>query len=290
MSSKIEELENKFIEQISESPDGELDPETNDTLDQLNKVQQKLNYMTISKNYRNECKYLLKLLGIPFIHATEDAEAFCVTLFKKGIVDYVYTEDTDIIPYFIATINNLEIDKPIKILRKGYFSMVTVIDVREILKKMNLEPPGFIDMCILSGCDFCTSIPKIGPVKAYTYMLKYKSIESLEAGGLILPENFKYQDARDIFFIDHSKEKVDKDLDLGDIDIEGLRKYLLEERKLDPQPVIDRYYKTFQEFSSSLNRHSSGIPPGFTSSGSSINSETGGGGGRFSFLLNEYLL
>ena len=63
-----------------------------------------MSFMTVGKNHRNECKYLLKLMGIPFIVANEDAEAFCVTLQRRGIADYVYTEDTDIIPYFIASL------------------------------------------------------------------------------------------------------------------------------------------------------------------------------------------
>jgi flap endonuclease-1 len=177
ISRRIEELENKFLEQLDNidkypSQNMELNPEINETLDQLLKIQRKMTFMTVGKNHRNECKYLLKLMGIPFIVANEDAEAFCVTLQKKGIADYVYTEDTDIIPYFIASIDNCQEQKPMKILRKGYLnSMVTVIDVNEILKKMNLSPKSFIDMCILSGCDFCTTIPKIGPIKAYNYMM-----------------------------------------------------------------------------------------------------------------------
>jgi flap endonuclease-1 len=259
ISRKVEELENKFVEQLDNidnypSKDLELNPEINDTLDQLLKIQRKMTFMTVGKNHRNECKYLLKLMGIPFIVANEDAEAFCVTLQKKGIADYVYTEDTDIIPYFIASLeekieneHKLE-SRPIKVLRKGYLnSMVTVIDINEILKKMNLSPRSFIDMCILSGCDFCTTITKIGPMKAYTYMQKYHSIENLKDIGICIPEDFKYQDARDIFFRSHD-QYIEKSLDIGKINIEDLKTYLSEERGLNPVPIIDRYNKTYNIF------------------------------------------
>ncbi len=254
ISRKAEELENKFVEQLDDidkypSEGIELSPEINDTLDQLLKIQRKMTFMTVGKNHRNECKYLLKLLGIPFIVANEDAEAFCVTLQKQGIADYVYTEDTDIIPYFIASLDSSHNETiPIKILRKGYLnSMVTVIDVNEILKYMNLTPASFVDMCILSGCDFCTTISKIGPVKAYTYMQKYHSIENLNMIGICLPDDFKYQDARDIFFKNHN-QNIEKPLELGVININDLKTYLLEERGLNPGPIIDKYNKIYNIF------------------------------------------
>lgn len=259
ISRKVEELENKFEKQLdsidnysSKDNSLELNPEINDTLDQLLKIQRKMTYMTVGKNHRNECKYLLKLMGIPFIVANEDAEAFCVTLQKKGIADYVYTEDTDIIPYFIASLEEKEQEqeRPIKVLRKGYFnSMVTVIDINEILKRMNLSPKSFVDMCILSGCDFCTTIPKIGPIKAYIYMQKYHSIENLK-DIVYIPEDFNYQDARDIFFRSHN-QPIEKSLDIGPINIDDLKTYLSEERGLNPDPIIDRYNKTYSLFQSS---------------------------------------
>jgi flap endonuclease-1 len=268
ISRRVEELENKFVEQLDnmdkyppENSDSlELNPEINDTLDQLLKIQRKMTFMTVGKNHRNECKYLLKLMGIPFIVANEDAEAFCVTLQKQGIADYVYTEDTDIIPYFIASINENEEAKNIKILRKGYLnSMVTVIDINEILKKMNLSPKSFIDMCILCGCDFCTTIAKIGPVKAYTYMQKYYSIENLKNTGICLPEDFKYQDARDIFFRRHDQQ-IEKTLNLGIINVDDLKTYLQEERGLNPVPIIDKYHKTYNIFQTrSVEIHSDNI-------------------------------
>lgn len=264
ISRKVEELENKFVDQLDnidkDNKDSSefniLNPEINDTLDQLFKIQRKMSFMTIGKNHRNECKYLLKLMGIPFIVADEDAEAFCVTLQKKGIADYVYTEDTDIIPYFIASLESehgleLESEHSIKILRKGYLnSMITVIDINEILRKLDLSPKSFIDMCILSGCDFCTTISKIGPVKAYSYMQKYKSIEGLKNIGISLPGDFKYQEARDIFFRSHD-QPIEKTLELGTINIDDLKTYLYEERNLNPYPIINKYNKIYNIF---LNR------------------------------------
>ena len=178
MYQKAEELENKFVEQLDNNTSSEdgtsvLSPEINDTLDQLFKIQRKMSFMTVTKNHRNECKYLLKLMGIPFVVAQEDAEALCVALQRKGLVDYIYTEDTDAITYFVASLvtSGNSPSKSIKILRKGNkipdgreTDIFIVIDLARILIDMNLSPKAFVDMCILSGCDFCPNIPRVGPM------------------------------------------------------------------------------------------------------------------------------
>lgn len=262
ITHKIEELENKFVEQLDNidryplkgKDSVELCPEINDTLDQLLKIQRKLSFMSVGKSHRNECKYLLKLLGVPFVVGNEDAESFCVTLQKLGLADYVYTEDTDIIPYFIGSLepdHDTESNDSvsIKILRRGYLNhMVTVIDVNEILRKMNLSPESFIDMCILSGCDFCPTISKIGPIGAYALIQKYHSIEKIE---MCLPDDFKYQEARDIFFKKHDKN-IEKSLLLGTLNVNDLKTYLFEERGLNPLPIIDKYHKIYDTFKTKI--------------------------------------
>jgi len=288
MHRKVEELENKFVEQLDNIKDTSssgdsiiLGPEINDTLDQLFKIQRKITFMTVTKNHRNECKYLLKLMGIPFLVANEDAEAFCVALQKRKIVDYVYTEDTDVIPYFIATFTNNDINNDIKILRKGDTDnneIVTVINISQILKEIDLSPASFIDMCILCGCDFCTTIPKIGPIKAYNYVKKYDNIDNIiKCMDVIIPDDFKYQEARNIFFKDHF-QTIEKSLDLGPLNSEDLKTYLFQERSLNPLPIIEKYNKILSIFIQ-INQSSSNILPssskeGFDSS-VSINKNAG---------------
>jgi len=36
-----------------------------------------------------------------------------------------------------------------------------------------------VDLCILCGCDYTNSIEGIGPIKAYNYMKKRRSIEGV---------------------------------------------------------------------------------------------------------------
>lgn len=256
---KIEELENRFAEQLdnvttatTDNNDSKciLDPEINNTLDQLFRIQKKITYMSVTKNHRNECKYLLKLLGVPFIVANNDAEAFCVTLQQNKLADYIYTEDTDIIPYIIASLENGAQYESMKILRRGYPNYkksFTVIDVSVILDSFKLSPKSFVDMCILSGCDFCTTLSKIGHLKAYNYMNKYESIENMKANGINIPDDFKYKEAREIFFSYHY-EPIKKTLDITETNVDELKIYLLEERDIKPQQIIDKYKKAYDAF------------------------------------------
>ena len=53
-------------------------------------------------------------------------------------------------------------------------------------------------------CDYVPTIPKIGPKKAYDLILKYRNIDEIlknEGKKYVIPENFNYQEARDILKI-----------------------------------------------------------------------------------------
>ena len=70
---------------------------------------------------------------------------------------------------------------------KNYAKVVEVYSIDE----------SFVDFCILCGCDYTSTIPKIGPVNALKLIKKYHSIENFE--NIIIPEEFNYQLARTLF-------------------------------------------------------------------------------------------
>jgi len=261
MNEEAEELEKKVLDQIeklcldnnSEESIQILGNNINYNIDKLLNIQKKINFMSVSKNYRKECKYLLKVMGIPFITAIEDAEALCVNLCVKKLVDYVMTEDTDAMAYLVAHYSNTE-DIDAKILKINKFNQnaLTCVNVKSIVKQLKIDPKSFVDMCILSGCDFCPSISKIGSIRAYHFMLEHKSIENLidskefKEHGYTVPCGFNYNDAREIFYKDHYKEY--KSLNIEPMLIEDLERYLIDERGLNPKPIIEEYNKMFEIF------------------------------------------
>lgn len=254
---KAEELDLKLLEKIEtiEKQFTILDKDVNEIIDDINKIQKKIISLNVNRGHRHECKYLLKLMGIPYINANEDAEALCVSLYYNSLVDYIYTEDTDAIVYSISYANKTR-DFP-KILRKNYIpNMITVIDVERVLKELELTDKEFIDFCIISGCDFSANIAKIGPLKSYHFIKKYNSIEKFKESGLVeFPDNFDFVEAREMFSKNYD-QIIDKNLTIGEPDIEHLKEYLINERNIYPYQIIEKLQHIIKIYQSNIHSSS----------------------------------
>lgn len=116
-------------------------------------------------------KTLLNLLGVPYYVAYCEAETMCSDLCKRGIVDAVLSEDSDVLaygsPYLLNNINTTK-ETCIK------------VDFNNILKELELTYDSFLDMCIMCGCDYNDTIPGVGVVNAYKLMKEYNSIDNFE--------------------------------------------------------------------------------------------------------------
>ena len=110
------------------------------------------------------------------------------------------------------------------------------------MKRIWMSHDQFVDVCILCGCDYCPTIPKIGPMRAYQYIMQYKSIE-----GMILSNKFtisdefreRYLKSRELFKIFQNKIDLESlPLHKSDRRMGELRNYLhkdcgLSEKKVD---------------------------------------------------------
>ncbi len=148
----------------------------------------------ITTEHIEESKKLLDLMGIPYVTAPSEAEAHCAYLCKRGIVRAVATEDMDALCFGAPVV-----------LRNMNASQYKKVDIEEynlekILKGMGLEMDKFIDLCILMGCDFCGTLPNIGPKRGFELIKKYGSIEKIiEKSKIEAPKDFDYLAARKIF-------------------------------------------------------------------------------------------
>lgn len=156
----------------------------------------KLKKRTVSVTFKQmeECKEILQLLGIPMIQSAEEADSQCAWLVKKGIADYVASEDMDILTFGAN-----------KLIRKlSAKDNVVEYDLKILLKELGLSQEQFIDLCILLGCDYTPTINKVGPKRAYELIKEYKSIDNMIldadfSSKYILPDNFNYKEAREYF-------------------------------------------------------------------------------------------
>ena len=150
---------------------------------------------------------MLKLMGFPVLEAKAEAEAQCVQLLKEKIVSAVASDDMDCLTFGAETL--------IKGIRKKK-DPVTEINLKDVLKELEMTMDQFIDFCILCGCDYCDAITNVGPITAFNLIKEYKTIEKVlefiekenkekivENGKpkYILPDsdNFNYIVARELF-------------------------------------------------------------------------------------------
>lgn len=208
---KVKTTANKEIKQVLEKLKKvqvllEPLPETKEAInEQLENIKEakvleetiiKLKKRTVSVSFKQmeECKEILKLLGIPMIQAPEEADSQCAWLVKKGIADYVASEDMDILTFGTNKLIR-------KLSAKDY---VVEYDLKILLKELGLSQEQFIDLCILLGCDYTPTINKVGPKRAYELIKEYKSIDNMIldadfSSKYILPDNFNYKEAREYF-------------------------------------------------------------------------------------------
>lgn len=138
-------------------------------------------------------KNMCNAIGFATITSTIEAEKLCSILCHEKKVDAVMTEDTDAIAYFTPTI-----------LCKVTSGKCSEFLIEKVLENIDMTKDQFLDMCILCGTDYNSSLPGIGPMKAYKYIKTYKSLETLVT---TFPDIFKtidYIKLRNIFSITSS--------------------------------------------------------------------------------------
>ncbi len=159
---------------------------------------QKLEKSTIriKKEHIDDLKQLFTLMGVKYVHPNCEAETYAAHLCKKNVAYAVYSEDMDTLafgsPYLIRNC----IDKSIK--RKD---VVSVFSLNDILSDFKMNYEQFVEMCILCGCDYCGTIPKIGSIRAYQSIISHKTAEKFMSENKNTPPNYldKFNKAKSLF-------------------------------------------------------------------------------------------
>lgn len=197
----------------------------------------------IKKEYIDDLKHMFGLMGVSYIHADGEAEAYASELCRLGFVDAVMTEDMDTLSYGCPQLFRTCIDKSIK-----RPDIVTVFNFEKILIDFKMNHDEFIDMCILCGCDYCPTIPKVGPVRAMKYIHKYSSIENLINSDekITIPEEFKnkYVASRGLFKVFDGKIDLENlPISESKYDPDGIYKYLVNSCNMNVKRVQNSLQK-----------------------------------------------
>ncbi|GLT88478.1 hypothetical protein SLE2022_065030 [Rubroshorea leprosula] len=207
----------------------------------------------VTKQHNEDCKKLLRLMGVPVIDAPSEAEAQCAALCKLEKVYAVASEDMDSLtfgaPRFLRHLMDPSSRKV----------PVMEFEITKMLEELNLTMDQFIDLCILSGCDYCDSIRGIGGQTALKLIRQHGSIENIleniNKDRYQIPEEWPYQGARQLF-----KEPLvhtdDEQLDLKwtTPDEEGLIAFLVNENGFNS----DRITKAIEKIKAAKNKSSQG--------------------------------
>ncbi|RMZ78004.1 hypothetical protein DV737_g4120, partial [Chaetothyriales sp. CBS 132003] len=196
----------------------------------------------VTREHNEECRRLLKLMGIPYIVAPTEAEAQCAVLARAGKVYAAASEDMD----------TLTFNAPI-LLRHLTFSEqrkepIQEIHLDQVLEGLNMDrdQARFIDLCILLGCDYLDPVPKVGPNTALKLIREHKNLEGVvdfiekdPKKRYQLPEDWPYKDARLLFLEPdvHSADHPACDFKWEAPDIEGLVKFLVHEKGFNEDRV-----------------------------------------------------
>lgn len=205
--------------------DGKPPPEKKTTLDNRNKrvienreklkntndvnEKKKLEKYTvrICSEYIRDLENLFEKMGVSYIHASGEAEAYAAELCRINYVYAVMSEDMDTLVYDCPRLIRSCILKENK-----SKNMVSIFNLDKIKEDFNMDIKQFTDMCILCGCDYCPTIPKVGPTRAYNNIKSYKTIENiLESDKFVVSDEFKgkYKLARNLFTLNKNKIDID---------------------------------------------------------------------------------
>lgn len=97
----------------------------------------------------------------------------------------------------------------------------------------------FVDLCILLGCDYLDPIPKIGPHTALKLIREHGTLEKIvesiqndKKGKYVIPDDWPYLDARDLFFEPDVRSAEDPlcDFKWDKPDVDGLVQFLVNEK------------------------------------------------------------
>jgi len=189
----------------------------------------------VTKEQNEQTKELLRLMGVPIVDATSEAEATCAALCRDGKVYASATEDADCLTFGTSIlVRNLMAAEAQK-------KTIYEVNLKLVLEQLNISMDQFIDFCILCGCDYCDTIRGIGPASAIKLVVQHgcieKVIESLDTSKNPVPENFNYQAARDFFRECDAVNTAEVNFVFKEPDIEGLTKFLVEGNSFSPERV-----------------------------------------------------
>lgn len=229
---KFEELNKRHEKREEAQKEMDKAVEKGDT-EMIDKFSRRL--VKVTPEHNSDCKKLLTLMGIPYVEAPCEAEAQCAALVNAGKVFATATEDMDALTFGSKIL-----------LRHMTFSEAKKLPIKEfhldrVLSELKLTQNEFVDLCILLGCDYCSSIKGIGPKKAVELIVKHRTLENilenLDKTKYPVPENWPYQQCRKLFFEPDVADAASFEFTWNTPDEENLVEFMVKEKNFNEERI-----------------------------------------------------
>lgn len=127
--------------------------------------------LDITQKDFDTAKELFDILHVPYFQAPLEAETMCADLCRRGLVDAVLSEDTDVLAY----------KSPVFLTKIDIRNETCVrIKYNDVITNLNLSEEQFLDFCIMCGTDYNKNIFRVGPESSYKLVQIHGSIEEIE--------------------------------------------------------------------------------------------------------------
>ena len=196
-----------------------------DEIDESEKIKLFKKSTIVTYKQMEQCKEILRAMGIPVVESLEEADSQLAYLTKEHNVYGAGSEDMDLLA-FGAT-------KLLKNISSSKKNNIIEYDLINIQINLQLNTIEFIHLCILLGCDYVEVISGITPKIAYEIIVKHRSIFSFlnsdDSKRYIIPYNYKKQCHAAInYFVKCPHNKVtEKDLKLGVYNVDKIKSLLI---------------------------------------------------------------
>ncbi|KAK3441386.1 hypothetical protein EUGRSUZ_B01346 [Eucalyptus grandis] len=201
----------------------------------------------VTQQHNEGCKKLLRLMGVPVVEAPSGAEAQCAALCKAGKVYAFASEDVDSLTFGAPIFLRHSMDPSSRKVQ------VMEFEISKILEEMNLDMDQFIDLCILSGCDYCESI------RAYMSTWFHRNIlEDINKKRHQIPDNWPYKEARLLFKGPIVSTEEQPKIKWTAPNEEGLISFLMNENGFNIDRVTKHVYRAIEKIKAAKDESSQG--------------------------------
>ncbi|RZF32307.1 hypothetical protein LSTR_LSTR001771 [Laodelphax striatellus] len=123
------------------------------------------------KSLQNQCKQLLTVMGVPWVQAPGEAEAYCAWLNQTGAVEAVITQDSDCFLYGGRVVLRHFMLSPQYTCEEN--------DINTIECKLSLGRFKLLAFSLLCGCDYINGVSGVGKESAVKFLSSVEEFQVL---------------------------------------------------------------------------------------------------------------